>query len=81
MEHKRGEKIENAATSSTSATANDLSVQWFRRLPTHSPRVEPDENENVEERAEYEGYVVAGGLIAVLQAKARLLLARRGRPA
>ena len=32
-----------------------------------------------EERVEYEGYVLAGDLIAVLQAKARLLLSRRGR--
>jgi hypothetical protein len=30
-----------------------------------------------EERAEYERYVTAGNLIAILQAKARLLLARR----
>ncbi len=33
------------------------------------------------ERAEYETYVLAGDLIAILQAQARLLLARRGRPA
>jgi hypothetical protein len=31
-----------------------------------------------EERAEYEAYVMAGELIAILQAKARLLLVRRG---
>jgi hypothetical protein len=30
-----------------------------------------------DERAEYERYVTAGNLIAILQAKARLLLARR----
>jgi hypothetical protein len=34
-----------------------------------------------EERAEYEFYVMAGEFIAVLQAKARILLARRGRSA
>ena len=34
-----------------------------------------------EERAEYETYVLAGEFIAILQAKARLLLARSGRPA
>jgi len=33
------------------------------------------------ERAEYETYVLAGDFIAILQAKARLLLSRRGRPA
>lgn len=32
------------------------------------------------ERAEYEMYVLAGELIAILQAKARLLLARRRQP-
>ena len=34
-----------------------------------------------EERAEYETYVMAGEFIAILQAQARLLLARRGQPA
>ncbi len=34
-----------------------------------------------EERAEYESYVLAGEVIAVLQAKARLVLSRLGRPA
>jgi hypothetical protein len=34
-----------------------------------------------EERAEYEAYVVAGDVIAILRAKAQLMLARRGRPA
>lgn len=34
-----------------------------------------------EERAEYEFCVMAGEFIAILQAKARLLLARRGQPA
>jgi hypothetical protein len=34
-----------------------------------------------EERAEYISYVLAGDFIAILQAKARLLLSRRGRPA
>ncbi|MBI1900475.1 MAG: hypothetical protein HYS13_05080 [Planctomycetia bacterium] len=33
-----------------------------------------------DERAEYEAYVMAGDFIAILQAKARLLLARRARP-
>jgi hypothetical protein len=32
-----------------------------------------------DERAEYETYVLAGDLIAILQAKARLRLSRRGR--
>src|SRR5882757_6857821 len=32
----------------------ELSVQRFRRSPTHSPRVKTDKNENVEERAEDE---------------------------
>jgi len=32
-----------------------------------------------EERAEYETYVLAGDFVAILQAKARLLLSRRGR--
>jgi hypothetical protein len=31
-----------------------------------------------DERAEYETYVLAGEFIAILQAKARILLARRG---
>jgi len=34
-----------------------------------------------EERTEYETYVMAGEFVAILQAKARLLLARRGQPA
>jgi hypothetical protein len=34
-----------------------------------------------EERTEYETYVIVGDLIAILQAKARALLARRGRSA
>ena len=34
-----------------------------------------------EERAEYESYVLAGEVVAVLQAQARILLSRRGRPA
>lgn len=34
-----------------------------------------------EERTEYEGYVLAGEVVAVLQAKARILLSRRGRSA
>ena len=34
-----------------------------------------------EERAEYEFYVMAGEFIAILQAKARILLAQRGRRA
>ncbi len=34
-----------------------------------------------EERDEYETYVMVGEFIAILQAKARLLLARRGQPA
>ncbi|MBI3462508.1 MAG: hypothetical protein HY000_05525 [Planctomycetes bacterium] len=34
-----------------------------------------------EERAEYETYVLAGDFIAILQAKARLLLSRRGQRA
>ena len=34
-----------------------------------------------EERDEYETYVMAGEFIAILQAKARLLLARRGQSA
>ncbi len=34
-----------------------------------------------EERSEYESYVLAGEVVAVLQAKARILLSRRGRPA
>ena len=34
-----------------------------------------------DERSEYEAYVFAGELIAVLQAKARLLLSRRAQPA
>lgn len=34
-----------------------------------------------EERAEYEMYVMAGEFVAILQAKARLHLARRGAPA
>ena len=34
---------------------------------------------NDEERAEYEWYVTAGNLIAILQAKARLLLAKNSR--
>jgi hypothetical protein len=33
-----------------------------------------------EEKAEYESYVLAGEVVAVLQAKARILLSRRGRP-
>jgi hypothetical protein len=33
------------------------------------------------ERAEYETYVLAGEVLAVLQAQARLRLARRGQPA
>ncbi len=33
-----------------------------------------------DERAEYETYVFAGDFIAILQAKARLLLARPGQP-
>jgi hypothetical protein len=32
---------------------------------------------SADERAEYEAYVMAGEVIAILQAKARLLLARR----
>jgi hypothetical protein len=34
-----------------------------------------------EERADYEMYVLAGYFIAILQAKARLLLSRHGQPA
>ena len=34
-----------------------------------------------EERDEYETYVLAGEFIAILQAQARILLARRGQPA
>jgi hypothetical protein len=34
-----------------------------------------------EERAEYESYILAGDVIAVLQAQARLLLSRRGQTA
>jgi hypothetical protein len=34
-----------------------------------------------EERDEYETYVMAGEFVAILQAKARILLARRGQPA
>jgi hypothetical protein len=34
-----------------------------------------------EERADYEMYVLAGDFIAILQAKARLLLSRHGQPA
>ncbi len=34
-----------------------------------------------DERAEYETYVLAGELVAILQAQARILLARRGQPA
>ena len=34
-----------------------------------------------EERAEYETYVMVGDFIAILQAKARILLARLGQPA
>jgi len=34
-----------------------------------------------EERREYEMYVMAGHFVAILQAKARLLLSRRGQPA
>jgi len=34
-----------------------------------------------EERDEYETYVMAGEFIAILQAKARVLLSRRGQPA
>jgi hypothetical protein len=34
-----------------------------------------------EERDEYETYVFAGEFLAILQAQARLLLARRGQPA
>ncbi len=34
-----------------------------------------------DERHEYESYVMAGEFIAILQAKARILLAQRGRPA
>ena len=34
-----------------------------------------------DERDEYETYVMAGEFIAILQAKARILLARRGQPA
>jgi len=33
------------------------------------------------ERREYEMYVLAGHLVGILQAKARILLARRGSPA
>jgi len=33
-----------------------------------------------DERAEYETYVMAGEFIAILQAKARILLARSGQP-
>jgi hypothetical protein len=33
------------------------------------------------ERSEYETYVMAGDIVAILQAQARLLLARRGRSA
>jgi hypothetical protein len=36
---------------------------------------------STEEREEYETYVMAGEFIAILQAKARNLLARRGQPA
>jgi hypothetical protein len=32
------------------------------------------------ERSEYETYVMAGDIVAILQAQARLLLARRGHP-
>ena len=35
----------------------------------------------LEERQQYETYVLAGEFIAILQAKARLLLARRRQPA
>jgi hypothetical protein len=35
---------------------------------------------SADEREEYEAYVMAGELIAILQAKARLHLARRARP-
>jgi hypothetical protein len=34
-----------------------------------------------EERADYEMYVLAGEIVAILQAKARLRLSRRGQPA
>jgi hypothetical protein len=34
-----------------------------------------------DERAEYETYVMASEFLAILQAKARLLLSRRGQPA
>ncbi|OAI46734.1 hypothetical protein AYO44_10845 [Planctomycetaceae bacterium SCGC AG-212-F19] len=34
-----------------------------------------------DERAEYETYVLAGEFIAILQAQARILMARRGQPA
>jgi hypothetical protein len=34
-----------------------------------------------QERDEYELYVMAGEFVAILQAKARLVLARRGQPA
>jgi hypothetical protein len=34
-----------------------------------------------EERADYEMYVLAGDVIAILQAKARLLLSRQSQPA
>ncbi len=34
-----------------------------------------------DERAEYETYILAGEFIAILQAKARILLARREQPA
>jgi hypothetical protein len=34
-----------------------------------------------DERREYESYVMAGHLVAILQAQARILLARRGQPA
>jgi hypothetical protein len=38
-------------------------------------------NLSPEERAEYEAYVMAGDFVAILQANARLLLARRRQPA
>jgi hypothetical protein len=73
-----------------SASLNDeaarklLGIKADARTRAHVDKLARKCNEGEltpEERADYEMYVLAGDLIAILQAKARLLLSRRSQPA
>ena len=60
-----------------------ISLKADRKAQTHVAKLARKCNEGElteEERAEYPTYVMAGELVAILQAKARTLLARRGQP-